>query len=88
MSTVPVPDELVAQLEHRLHFAGPETGFPRAGSRIEETSVADGVKTLVLIIDWARPLHVVVFVDDIREEERIVTVYEPDKERWSADFKV
>jgi hypothetical protein len=48
MSTVPVPDELVAQLEHRLHFAGPETGFPRAGSRIEETSVADGVKTLVL----------------------------------------
>jgi hypothetical protein len=29
-----------------------------------------------------------VAVDDIREEERIVTVYEPDKERWSADFKV
>ena len=42
----------------------------------------------MLIVWWTRPLHVVVVVDDIREEERIVTVYEPDKERWSADFKV
>lgn len=58
------------------------------GEVIEETQVEDGVKELVLIIEWTRPLHVVVVVDDIREEERIVTVYEPDKERWSADFKV
>jgi hypothetical protein len=27
-------------------------------------------------------------VDDARREERIVTVYEPDGSRWSADFKV
>jgi hypothetical protein len=27
-------------------------------------------------------------VDDIREEERVVTVYEPDKDRWTPDFKV
>ncbi len=58
------------------------------GAVIEEAAVDDGVKELVLIIEWTRPLHVVVVVDDIREEERIVTVYEPDKERWSADYKV
>jgi len=26
-------------------------------------------------------------VDDIAEEERIVMVYEPDPDRWSADFR-
>jgi hypothetical protein len=39
-------------------------------------------------MEWSRPLHVVVVVDDIREEERIVTVYTPDEDRWSPDFKV
>jgi hypothetical protein len=34
-------------------------------------------------MEWQRPLHVVVVVDDIREEERIVPVYEPDEDRWS-----
>ena len=58
------------------------------GEVIEETSIAVGVKELVLIVDWTRPLHVVVVVDDIRAEERIVTVYEPNRDRWSADFKV
>ncbi len=42
----------------------------------------------MLIVDWSRPLHVVVVVDDIRREERIVTAYEPDEDRWSADFKM
>lgn len=58
------------------------------GEVIEETAVDGGVKELVLIVDWSRPLHVVMVVDDAREERRIVTVYEPDEERWSADFKV
>ena len=58
------------------------------GEVIEETSIEEGVKELVLIMEWSRPLHVVVVVDDIREEERIVTVYEPDEDRWSPDFKV
>lgn len=58
------------------------------GEVIEETSIAVGVKELVLIVEWTRPPHVVVVVDDIRSEERIVTVYEPDKDRWSPDFKV
>ena len=47
-----------------------------------------GVKELLLIVESTRPLHVVVVVDDIRREERIVTLYEPDKDRWSADFRV
>ncbi len=58
------------------------------GEVIEATPVEESVKELVLIIEWTRPLHVVVVVDDIRREERIVTVYEPNKERWSTDFKV
>jgi hypothetical protein len=58
------------------------------GEVIEETSIEEGVKELVFIMEWSRPLHVVVVVDDIREEERIVTVYEPDEDRWSPDFKV
>jgi hypothetical protein len=58
------------------------------GEVIEETSIEEGVKELVLSLAWPPPLHVVVVVDDIREEERIVTVYEPDEDRWSPDFKV
>lgn len=58
------------------------------GEVIEETPIEEGVKDLVLILGWSRPLHVVVVVDDIREEERIVTLYEPDQERWSPDFRV
>lgn len=40
-----------------------------------------------LVLDWLRPLHVVVVVDDLREEERIITVYEPDTARWSTNFR-
>lgn len=52
---------------------------------IEEADVAEGVKELVLTLGWKRPLHVVVIVDVMREEDRIVTIYEPDSERWSSD---
>lgn len=59
-----------------------------SGEVIEMTPIEEGVKELVLITAWARPLHVVVIFDDDRREERIVTVYEPDKKTWSADLKV
>jgi hypothetical protein len=36
------------------------------------------VKEVVLLIEWTRPLQLVAIVDDEREEERIVTAYEPD----------
>lgn len=44
-------------------------------------------KELLLVIEWTRPLHVVVVVDEQHREERIVTVYEPDPDRWSADYR-
>jgi hypothetical protein len=45
------------------------------------------LKELVLVVDWRRPLHVVVVVDERHREERIVTVYEPDRTRWSSDYR-
>ena len=58
------------------------------GQIIEETALSEGqIKELVLYLDWLRPLHVVVHVDQLRSEERIVTVYEPERTRWSPDFR-
>ncbi len=34
-----------------------------------------------------RPLHVVLSYDQDRDECHVITVYEPDPERWQADFK-
>jgi hypothetical protein len=44
-------------------------------------------KELVLVVQWVRPLHVAIVVDEAREEERIVTIYEPDPEEWTTDFR-
>jgi hypothetical protein len=55
---------------------------------IEETELPDlAVKELLLTIEWKRPLHVVVVVDEVRREERVVTVYEPNPGAWSADYR-
>ena len=57
------------------------------GEVIEETPLRPmELKQVVLVLDWLRPLHVVVVVDDVRQEERIITVYEPDTNRW-ANFR-
>lgn len=57
------------------------------GVIIEETVLGAGhVKELVLYVEWIRPLHVVVHIDETHGEERIVTVYEPDVVRWTPDF--
>ena len=45
------------------------------------------VKELLLLVDWTKALHVVVVVDDVRHEERVVTIYEPDPDRWSQDYR-
>lgn len=59
-----------------------------AGEVIEEHELSDGgLKELVLYIEWTRPLQVVVIVGEIRREERILTVYEPDTVKWSYDFR-
>lgn len=55
---------------------------------IEEASLESEVlKELLLLVDWKRPLHVVMVVDSRSREERIVTVYEPHWERWSSDYR-
>ncbi|MGO9875723.1 MAG: DUF4258 domain-containing protein [Acidimicrobiia bacterium] len=55
---------------------------------IEERQLgATELKELVLVVDWVRPLHVVVVMDNEHEEERVVTVYEPDPDQWSSDYR-
>ena len=55
---------------------------------IEETTLeSDALKELLLLVDWKRPLHVVVVVDARSREERIVTVYEPHEDMWSSDYR-
>lgn len=55
---------------------------------IEEHVLADEqLKEVVLVVEWVRPLHVVVVVDDRHREERIVTVYEPDPDRWDGEYR-
>lgn len=50
--------------------------------------LAEGqVEEVVLLVEWLRPLHLVVVVDHLRREERILTVYEPENERWRANFR-
>ncbi|HEU0130325.1 MAG TPA: DUF4258 domain-containing protein [Mycobacteriales bacterium] len=53
------------------------------GEVIEQTQLRGmELKRVVLVLDRLRPLHVVVVVDAVRQEERIITVYEPDRDRW------
>ncbi|MGH3871923.1 MAG: DUF4258 domain-containing protein [Pseudonocardiaceae bacterium] len=60
----------------------------RCGEVIEEHEAAPGrLKELVLVIEWKSPLHVVVIIDTVQKEERIVTVYQPDPDRWSHDYR-
>ncbi|WP_157180427.1 MULTISPECIES: DUF4258 domain-containing protein [Protofrankia] len=44
-------------------------------------------KELVLVVEWLRPLHVVVAVDESRRQETLVTVYEPYPTEWSDGFR-
>lgn len=58
------------------------------GEVIEERELSsEALKELVLLVTWTRPLHIVVIVDQRRREERILTVYEPDRARWSPDLR-
>jgi hypothetical protein len=51
-----------------------------------DTSAAE-VREIVLLIEWLRPLHVVIVVDSAHHEERLVTVYEPHPALWTADYR-
>lgn len=58
---------------------------------VEESPLGEesqsALKELVLYLEWVRPLHVVVVVDEVHCEERLITVYEPSNDRWSDDFR-
>ncbi|SNQ46683.1 conserved hypothetical protein [Frankia canadensis] len=45
------------------------------------------VRELVLLIEWLRPLHVVVGVAESRRCETLITVYEPYPAEWSGDLR-
>lgn len=50
-------------------------GLLDAGEVIEEHPLsAEEVKEVVLLVEWTRPLPVVVVIDERRREERILTV--------------
>ncbi len=60
----------------------------RTAEIIEDRELDSGeLKELLLLIGWKRPLHVVVVIDDLRREERLVTVYEPDAGMWTSDYR-
>jgi hypothetical protein len=60
-----------------------------AAEIVESVEVAAGeTKELLLILEEKRrPLHVVVLVDEIRAEERVLTIYEPDPGQWTPDYR-
>ena len=71
-----------------------DCGFAEFAAALQHAEVIEEVvlddvqlKELVLTIEWRRPLHVVVIVDERHQEERIVTVYEPDPARWADDYR-
>ena len=71
-----------------------DCGFGEFAAAMESAEVIeeyvlddDQLKELVLVVEWIRPLHVVVVVDARHQEERIVTVYEPDADRWDSDYR-
>ncbi len=54
---------------------------------IEARAAPGGLREVVLLVEWTRPLHVVVIVDETHEEERLITVYEPSADQWTTDFR-
>lgn len=58
------------------------------GEVIEELRDSpEQTREIVLLVEWARPLHLVVAVDSGQQEERLVTVYEPRPAEWDDEFK-
>ncbi len=71
--------------------------------RISEENVGDGLKNGIIVEDYPddtpypsrlvlgwvgeRPIHVVTAYNFQNDEEIVVTVYEPERSQWTADFK-
>lgn len=62
--------------------------LPGRGEVIAEAEDSPAeLREIVLLVEWSRALHVVIVVDTARQEERLVTVYEPDPALWTADHR-
>lgn len=58
------------------------------GEVIEELSDSpEQTREIVLLLEWRRPLHLVVAIDVGRQEERLVTVYEPRAADWDEQLR-
>jgi hypothetical protein len=58
------------------------------GEVVEELAISgDELKEIVLLLAWSRPLHLVIVVDHRNREERILTLYEPDPDQWTPDYR-
>lgn len=59
------------------------------GAEVIESRCDDGEmqRELLLVVGWRKVLHVAVAVDHRHQEERVLTIYEPDPHRWSADYR-
>ena len=58
------------------------------GEIVEEHAISgEELKEIVLLLAWTRPLHLVIVVDHRRREERILTLYEPDPDQWTPDYR-
>ena len=60
----------------------------QSGLQIAEVPSA-GSDVVRVILGWSgpRPLHVVVAGSEGDEYRVVITVYEPDRRRWQADFR-
>lgn len=58
------------------------------GEVIEELRDSpEQTREIVLLVEWTRPLHIVMAVDSGQQEERLVTAYEPRPRDWDDKFK-
>ena len=58
------------------------------GEIVEEHAISgEELKEIVLLLAWTRPLHLVIVVDHRHREERILTLYEPDPDQWTPDYR-
>ncbi|HUY78952.1 MAG TPA: DUF4258 domain-containing protein [Ktedonobacterales bacterium] len=60
-----------------------------ANGEVIEDYPTDSPYPSQLLLGWSagRPLHVVAAQNDVDQETNIITVYEPDPARWTADFR-
>jgi len=77
------------QRMYESHISEEEVRQTIAAGEVIEAYSDDTPYPSRLVLGWhgARPLHVVVADDAADQTNIVVTVYEPAKDEWDADFK-